>query len=272
MHTAPVGGHGGPSRSKGRCVSGQGRKKSNHGAGARRSNPPSRKGAGPAKPRPPGAATNRAAAPAPERNPATQPTGGTRPRTPEPAAGSGSRRPTRPPAQRSPAQRSPAQRARPARPPREARRKRNQRVGVLIGALALAGALVGSVLLGQRDGSTAQAQNPGATTAGAPSSAKPAPVTSAAPTTAAAPAALIAITCPTGGGATTAFGHEISQPEPYTVTITYGDGDKYTNDSAHVGAIFSHTYKSAGSYAVTAVLNAPGGATATANCTYTWGP
>jgi hypothetical protein len=127
------------------------------------------------------------------------------------------------------------------------------------------------VLLGQRDNSTAQAQNADATTASAPSSTTPAPVTSAAPATT-TPVSLIAITCPTGGGATTDFGHEISLPEPYTVTITYGDGDKYTNDSAHLGAIFSHTYKKAGSYVVTAVLNAPGGQTATANCTYTWGP
>jgi hypothetical protein len=80
------------------------------------------------------------------------------------------------------------------------------------------------------------------------------------------------MTCPTNGGATTLFGHEISVPEPYKVTITYGDGDKYTNDSAHLGAIFSHTYKKAGTYAVSAVLTADGGQTATANCTYTWGP
>jgi hypothetical protein len=80
------------------------------------------------------------------------------------------------------------------------------------------------------------------------------------------------MTCPTGGGATTLFGHEISVPAPYKVTITYGDGDEYTNDSAHLGAIFSHTYKKAGTYAVNAVLTAGGGQTATAHCTYTWGP
>ena len=54
-------------------------------------------------------------------------------------------------------------------------------------------------------------------------------------------------------------------PAPYTVTITYGDGDKYTNDSAHLGAIFSHTYKKAGHVrGARAVLTARDGATATA--------
>jgi len=82
----------------------------------------------------------------------------------------------------------------------------------------------------------------------------------------------MAITCPTGGGATTVFGHEIVYPAPYTVAIAYGDGDEYTNDSAHLGAIFSHTYQKPGTYAVHAVLTVPDGATATATCTYTWGP
>ena len=80
------------------------------------------------------------------------------------------------------------------------------------------------------------------------------------------------MTCPTGGGATTLFGHQIAVPAPYRIAITYGDGDKYTNDSAHLGAIFSHTYKKAGTYPVSAVLTAPDGATGTAGCTYTWGP
>ena len=80
------------------------------------------------------------------------------------------------------------------------------------------------------------------------------------------------MTCPTGGGATTVFGHDISVPEPYRITITYGDGDKYSNDSGHLGAIFSHTYKKAGTYEVQAVLTDKAGATTTAGCTYTWGP
>ena len=80
------------------------------------------------------------------------------------------------------------------------------------------------------------------------------------------------ITCPAGGGATTLFGHGITVPEPYKVTITYGDGDKYTDDSAHLGAIFSHTYKKAGTYVVAAVLSPTNGAPVTADCTYTWGP
>ena len=154
------------------------------------------------------------------------------------------------------------------------RRKRNQRIGVLIGALALAAALIGSRLAFQSGPSTAAAQTVRETTAAAaPSS--PAAATSTTTASASAsgtPVTPMVIRCPTGGGATTAFGHEIVVPEPYTVTITYGDGDKYTNDSAHLGAIFSHTYKVAGTYEVNAVLTAPGGGTATAHCTYTWGP
>jgi hypothetical protein len=80
------------------------------------------------------------------------------------------------------------------------------------------------------------------------------------------------MTCPAGGGATTAFGHEISVPAPYKVTITYGDGDQYTNDNAHLGAIFSHTYKKAGTYQVKAELTGSAGVTASAGCVYTWGP
>jgi hypothetical protein len=141
---------------------------------------------------------------------------------------------------------------------------------VLIGALALATALIGSRLAFQDAPTSASAQNAAETSAApAPSSTSAAATTASAATT---PVTPMRITCPTGGGATTAFGHEIVVPEPYTVTITYGDGDKYTNDSAHLGAIFSHTYKKAGTYAVNAVLTAPGGGTAAASCSYTWGP
>jgi hypothetical protein len=150
------------------------------------------------------------------------------------------------------------------------RRKRNQRIGVLIGALGLAAALIGSRLAFQSSPEPASAQDVGQTSAPAATTSSAAPTTtpSASPT----PVTPMVMTCPTGGGATAVFGHEIVVPEPYTVTITYGDGDKYTNDSAHLGAIFSHTYKKAGTYAVTAVLTAPSGGTATANCSYTWGP
>jgi len=258
MHTAPVGGHGGPSRSKGRCVSGQGRKRSNHGGGARRSQPTPKQGSaasraksGPTPPRQAGASRT-GAVPRPEQ---TQPVPAGPPR--------------RPPAPRStrPENRS----SRETHYARAARRKRNQRIGVLIGALALAGALVGSVLLGQHDTSTAQAQNAAATTASAPSSTAPAPATPAA-TASGTPVTPMTITCPTGGGASAVFGHEIVVPAPYKVTITYGDGDKYTNDDAHLSAIFSHTYRKAGTYMVTAVLTVPAGGSATTNCTYAWGP
>lgn len=155
---------------------------------------------------------------------------------------------------------------------RAARRKRNQRIGVLIGALALATALIGSRLAFQDAPTSASAQTRPATSAAPQSSAAAAATT--APTTPAdaSPVTPMAITCPTGGGASAVFGHEIVVPAPYKVTITYGDGDRYTNDDAHLGAIFSHTYKKAGTYAVTAVLTAAAGGTATANCSYTWGP
>jgi zona occludens toxin (predicted ATPase) len=151
------------------------------------------------------------------------------------------------------------------------RRKRNQRIGVLIGALALAAALIGSRLAFQDAPTSASAQNaPRTSSAPAPSSAAVAATTAPSTSSAAAPAMTMA--CPANGGATTVFGHEITVPAPYKITIRYGDGDSYTNDDAHLGAIFSHTYKKAGTYAVDAVLTAPGGGTATANCTYTWGP
>jgi hypothetical protein len=138
----------------------------------------------------------------------------------------------------------------------------------------LAAVVVGIVLVTQRGGSTGTADNAGAT------STSPSPFTgpqATAPTTAAtstsaAPVPPIALTCPTEGGASPRFGHEIAVPEPYSITIDYGDGDVYTNDSAHLGAIFSHTYAEPGTYAVNAVLTVPDGATATADCTYTWGP
>ena len=181
------------------------------------------------------------------------------PRRP-PSSGTGSRRPA-------------GQSSRDFRRARDARRKRNQRIGVLVGALALAAALIGSRLAFSGGPSPASAQNvdaaSGSSTA---SSVSPSASPTTAPTTTAAPVAAMTMTCPTGGGATTQFGHDISVPAPYKVTITYGDGDTYTNDSAHLGAIFSHTYKKAGTYEVKAVLTDPAGPTTFAGCSYTWGP
>jgi PKD repeat protein len=61
-------------------------------------------------------------------------------------------------------------------------------------------------------------------------------------------------------------------PEPRTITIAYGDGDEHTDDSSHLGAIFSHTYAEPGTYTVNAVLTLPAGATTAVTCDYTWGP
>ena len=79
----------------------------------------------------------------------------------------------------------------------------------------------------------------------------------------------MALTCPTGG-ASPVFGYKITDDKQYSVTITYGDGDKYTNDDAHLVAIFSHTYKTAGTFTVTAVLTDAVKRTTTATCAYTW--
>jgi surface-anchored protein len=81
----------------------------------------------------------------------------------------------------------------------------------------------------------------------------------------------MAISCPTGGGATTVFGHDNLLPAPYRVTITYGDGDKYSNDSGHLGAVFSHTYTKPGTYTVRAEVTGSAGGAASATCTYRWG-
>ena len=240
-------------------MSGRGRNKPNRGAAGRSQQTPK-----------PGSGSSRAkAGPTPPRQAAAS-RGGASSRTertqPVPALGS-----RRPPAGGGDPRRPPKRSSRETRHARDVRRKRNQRIGVLIGALALATALIGSRLAFQDAPTSAAAQN-APRTSSAPASSSAAATATTAASASSTPVTPMMITCPTGGGATTTFGHEIVVPEPYTVTISYGDGDKYTNDSAHLGAIFSHTYKSAGTYAVNAVLTAPGGGTATANCTYTWGP
>ena len=81
----------------------------------------------------------------------------------------------------------------------------------------------------------------------------------------------MAITCPNGGTvAAPVYGQQISATAPYSVTISYGDGDQYTNDDQHLAAIFAHTYKTAGTFAVSAVLTDSAGQTASASCNYTW--
>lgn len=91
------------------------------------------------------------------------------------------------------------------------------------------------------------------------------------PAPAAPPEPVLAMTCPVGGPvAAPRFGQQITATAPYRVTIDYGDGDTYTNDDQHLGAIFSHTYQAAGTYRVQAVLADATGRTVTASCTYLW--
>jgi hypothetical protein len=77
------------------------------------------------------------------------------------------------------------------------------------------------------------------------------------------------MTCPAGGtDASPTFGHQLTAVAPYTVVIDYGDGDVYRDDDQHLAAIFGHTYDSAGTFTVKAVLTDARGRTATANCLY----
>ena len=78
------------------------------------------------------------------------------------------------------------------------------------------------------------------------------------------------MSCPGGGSASPQFGHTISAAAPYTVVIDYGDGDRYTNDDQHLGAIFAHTYKTAGAFTVGATLTDAAGQTVSATCAYSW--
>lgn len=85
------------------------------------------------------------------------------------------------------------------------------------------------------------------------------------------PAPAMAMTCPAGGtNASPVYGQQITATGPYSVTITYGDGDSYTDDDQSLAAIFSHTYASPGSYLVQALLTDVAGQTVTAQCTYAW--
>jgi len=91
-----------------------------------------------------------------------------------------------------------------------------------------------------------------------------------APVTPAAPVPTMAMACPADSGASPLFDQQITATAPYTVVIDYGDGEQYSNDDQHLGAVFSHTYPDAGSFQVTAVLRDATGQTATATCSYGW--
>ncbi len=109
------------------------------------------------------------------------------------------------------------------------------------------------------------------TTSAAPKPLVAAPATTMSQAPVLPPAPVMAITCPNGGtAASLVYGQQISAAAPYSLTINYGDGDEYTGDDQHLAAIFSHTYKVAGTFAVSAVLTDSAGQAASASCTYTW--
>lgn len=106
----------------------------------------------------------------------------------------------------------------------------------------------------------ATAEGPASTSDPAPSAAAVLPATP-----------ILSMSCPgAGAGAAPTFGHQITAASPYTVVIDYGDGDRYTNDDQHLGAIFSHRYLRAGTFTVGAVLTDATGQTSTATCAYRW--
>jgi uncharacterized membrane protein YgcG len=112
-------------------------------------------------------------------------------------------------------------------------------------------------------------------TSAAPVAIKAAPATTAAPTTTSAslrpPAPTMQLTCPNGGSnASPVFGQTISATAPYTVAIDYGDGDRYSNDDQHLGAVFSHTYKVSGNFTVEATLTDAVGQAVSSSCSYNW--
>jgi hypothetical protein len=106
------------------------------------------------------------------------------------------------------------------------------------------------------------------TTSQAPSSSSVAQTTSAGPKPV---APVMLLSCPGAGTvASPVFGHRIAAAAPYSVVIDYGDGDRYTNTDQHLGAIFSHTYKTPGTFTVGALLTDATGQTTTATCAYSW--
>jgi uncharacterized membrane protein YgcG len=157
----------------------------------------------------------------------------------------------------------------------------SRRAAVAVAAAGFVAMAVGGALAPETKTDNTASEAPAATTSAAPTTSAPrttqaapqplvaAPVTSAAPVLPAAP--VMAISCPAGGSvASPVYGQQISATAPFTVTIDYGDGDVYTNDDQNLPAIFSHTYKAAGTFAVSAALTDAVGQMTTATCSYTW--
>lgn len=159
-------------------------------------------------------------------------------------------------------------------------RRRKRKVALWAGAGFFGLALIGSVTSHPSTQPTAQVGS----VASSPVASSPSHVAAAlrlpsvstrtttnSPATSAAPVPAMTLTCPAGGTASSpAFGHDISAVAPYTVTIDYGDGDRYSNDDQHLNAVFTHRYKAAGSFPVSAVLKDASGQTVTSTCTYSW--
>lgn len=119
------------------------------------------------------------------------------------------------------------------------------------------------------DPATVPSQAATSSSEAAPSTSSAAPTTKAAPVLPAAP--VMEMTCPSGGTvAAPQFGHRIAAAAPYNVVIDYGDGDRYTNDDQHLGAIFSHNYVSPGTFTVAAVLTDAAGQSTRSTCAYSW--
>src|SRR4051794_19282545 len=157
---------------------------------------------------------------------------------------------------------------------------RRTRAGLGIGAGVLALGIIGSFSDHSTGTTPAADERAAATSTAAPTTHGAQPLRAVVATTpppspavvsAAPPKPLITMTCPAGGtNSSPVFGQQITAAAPYTVVIDHGDGDRYENDGQHLGAIFSHTYSAAGSFAVAAVLTDATGQTANAACTYSW--
>jgi hypothetical protein len=144
---------------------------------------------------------------------------------------------------------------------------RRRTAAVVLGA-GLVLACSGGVLAPDTRTTASEAAAPGGP---APEATTPAPVAQLAAPASTNPAPELAMTCPIGGSvASPDFGRQITATAPYSITIDYGDGDRYTDDDRHLDAVFTHTYTAGGSFTVNAVLTDATGRTASAACMYTW--
>jgi uncharacterized membrane protein YgcG len=158
----------------------------------------------------------------------------------------------------------------------------SRRAAITVAVAGFLAMAIGGALTPQTKTDNTASEAPAPTSSAAPTTAAPKttqaapqPLVAAPVTTSAAPvlppAPVMAITCPAGGSvASPVYGQQISATAPFTVTIDYGDGDVYTNNEQNLPAIFSHTYKASGTFAVSAVLTDAVGQTTTATCSYTW--